>query len=74
MEQKPKDELLAYFMGQTNERLLAIESRLSELISFRAEITASAKVEAKNTAIMVSVLSAVLIIVVNVLLKKAGIL
>lgn len=74
MEQKPKDELMAYFMGQTNERLMAIESKLIELISFRAEVLSTAKADAKQTAMWVSILTAVVMILVNIGLKKAGLM
>lgn len=74
MDQKPKDELMAYFMGQTNERLMAIETKLVELISFRAEVLSTAKADAKNTAVWVSLVTAIIMIVVNVGLKKMGLM
>lgn len=70
MEQKPKDELLAYFMGQTNERLMQIESKLVELIAFKAEV----KSDAKNQAMWVSVIVGIFSIILNVVLKKYGML
>lgn len=70
MEDKKKDELLAYFMGQTNERLVQIESKLTELIAFRAEV----KAEAKNQAMIISFIIGILTVVLNVLLKKMGLM
>lgn len=70
MEQKPKDELLAYFMGQTNERLIAIESKLVELIAFRAEV----RTEAKNQAMVVAVVMNVLMVILQVIAKKYGVM
>lgn len=70
MEDQKKDELLAYFMGQTNERLVQIESKLTELIAFRAEV----KAEAKNQATMVAVVISILSVVLNIVMKKYGLL
>lgn len=66
MEDQKKDELLAYFMGQTNERLVQIEAKLVELIAFRAEV----KAEAKSNAIFISALIGIIGIVINYLLRK----
>lgn len=69
MEPEPKkNELLAYFMGQTNERLESIEQKLIELIAFRAEVVASAKA----TSMSVSVIIGILTIIMNIVLKKMG--
>lgn len=70
MEDKKKDELLAYFMGQTNERLVQIESKLTELIAFRAEV----KAEAKSQAMLISLVVGMLSVILNIVLKKYGML
>lgn len=64
-----KDELLPYFMGQTNERLMQIESKLVELLAFRAEVLASAKA----TSIVVSATSGIIVFLVMFILKKMGV-
>lgn len=77
-EDKPTgdDKLMAYFMGQTNERLGQIESKLVELISFRSEIVATAKAEAKaearSSSIQVSIISGILMILISFLMRKMG--
>lgn len=68
-EDKPTDDkLLAYFMGQTNTRLVSIEEKLVELIAFRAEVVASAKA----TSIGVSLLIGVITVVLNIVMRKMG--
>lgn len=62
------NKMMAYFMGQTNERLAKIEEKLVELLTFRAEVLASARA----TSIIVGAVWAVIIIVLNVLLRKMG--
>lgn len=62
------DKLLAYFMGQTNTRLVSIEEKLVELIAFRAEVVASAKA----TSISMSVIISILGLVIHIVLKKMG--
>lgn len=62
------DKLMAYFMGQTNERLGQIESKLAELIAFRAEVLASAKA----TSFVMSAVMGIVVFALNILLKKFG--
>jgi hypothetical protein len=69
---KDDDKLMVYFMGQTNERLLQIEGKLVELISFRAEVLTEAKNKAQNTAIIYAIVSFIITTVVNVVLQKVG--
>lgn len=68
MEKNPKDELLAYFMGQTNERLLAIEKNMVQLIAFKAEVQASAR----SAAFLVSLVVGLIMLLLNVIAKKYG--
>jgi hypothetical protein len=68
------DKLLAYFMGQTNTRLVSIEEKLVELIAFRAEVVASAKSTSTNISLVISVVVGILMLLVNVVLKKLGLL
>lgn len=67
-ENKEADKLMLYFMGQTNERLTQIESKLLELITFRAEVLA----HAKSTAIWVGVIASILNLIVGIVLRKVG--
>ena len=67
-DDKGKEELVAYFMGQTNERLTQIEVKLVELLTFRAEVMASAR----STAIVVGAVWAVLTVVIGAVLRKYG--
>lgn len=63
------DKLMAYFMGQTNERLGQIESKLAELIAFRAEVLASAKA----TSFVMSACSGLVVLLLTYLMKKMGV-
>lgn len=63
------DKLIVYFMGQTNERLSQIESKLAELIAFRAEVLASARA----TSFVMSAISGIVVLVLSVALKRMGI-
>ncbi len=63
------DKLIVYFMGQTNERLGQIETKLAELIAFRAEVLASAKA----TSFVMSAVSGIVVLILTLLLKKMGI-
>lgn len=68
-EEKPTDDkLLAYFMGQTNTRLVSIEEKLVELIAFRAEVVASAKA----TSIGVGIVIGLITLVLNIVIRKMG--
>jgi hypothetical protein len=70
--EKQKDELMAYFMGQTNERLMAIEQKLIELISFRAEILSKAKEDSNSVSMRNSVITGVVLLLIGVVAKKLG--
>lgn len=63
------DKLMAYFMGQTNERLGQIESKLAELIAFRAEVLASAKA----TSFVMSAVSGVIVLLASWVMKRMGV-
>jgi hypothetical protein len=63
------DKLIVYFMGQTNERLGQIESKLAELIAFRAEVLASAKA----TSFVMSAISGLVVLFLTFLMKKMGV-
>lgn len=63
------DKLIVYFMGQTNERLGQIESKLAELIAFRAEVLASAKA----TSFVMSAISGIVVLFLTYLMKKMGV-
>lgn len=73
-DEKPEsnDKLLAYFMGQTNTRLVSIEEKLVELIAFRAEVVASAKATSTTVSIIVSVIVGLFMLLVQVVGKKMG--
>lgn len=70
MESKDNDskELIIYFMGQTNQRLAEIESKLVELIAFRSEVLATAK----TTSVLVGVFSGIISVLVGIVLRKVG--
>lgn len=68
-DEKESDKLMPYFMGQTNERLVQIESKLMELLAFRSEVLASAR----TTSVLISAVSGIVILLVSYGLKKLGV-
>jgi hypothetical protein len=72
-EGKDDEKLMAYFMGQTNERLMAIETKLIELISFRAEVIAEARAMSRSTSVVVGLACSAVGVVLTIVLKKLGV-
>ncbi|UOF79070.1 hypothetical protein [Caudoviricetes sp.] len=72
-EENKDSKLMVYFMGQTNERLTQIETKLIELIAFRAEVITEAKNKASNVALIYTVVGFIVTTATNIILRKMGI-
>ncbi len=57
------EELLQYFMGATNDRLEGIEGKLDDLVKFKIEMLATARL----TSLIVSSFCGLITLVVTVL-------